>query len=100
MKKRAVAHPSSLVHSRVSTTVILVNKLYSLSPVLLQLPKISQGACEVRIDDARMIKVKREVDNKYYIDTCSASERERMFGLPLGYFKDAVSNLFMDLLDP
>ena len=40
-------------------------------------------ASKVRIDDARMIKVKRGVDNNYYIDTYSVSERERMLGFPI-----------------
>jgi hypothetical protein len=55
-------------------------------------------ASKVRIDDDRMIKVKRKGDG-YYIDKYSVSERERMLGLPIGYVSKAVKNLFKELTE-
>lgn len=53
-------------------------------------------ASSTRIDDARMIRIKME-SGKYYINTFSVREREKMLGLPLGYVQDAVNNLFCKL---
>ncbi len=53
-------------------------------------------ASKVRIDDDRMIKV-REVGDKWVIDKYSVSERERMSGLPVGYVRMALKDLFSEL---
>jgi len=53
-------------------------------------------ASKVRIDDARMIKV-REVGDEWVTDTYSVSERERMSGLPVGYVRMALKDLFSEL---
>jgi len=50
-------------------------------------------ATTVRIDDDRMIKVKKEGD-QYFVHTYSVREREVMIGLPIGYVETAMKDLF------
>jgi hypothetical protein len=50
-------------------------------------------ATTARIDDDRMIKVKKE-GNQYFVHTYSVREREVMIGLPIGYVQRATKDLF------
>lgn len=59
-------------------------------------------ASSSKIDDNRMLKLKIVADshqpqNRYYCETYSISERERMMGLPIGYVQLPLSELFSQL---
>jgi len=53
-------------------------------------------ALKSKLDDERMIKVKKD-GNKYIRDTYSVREREVMMGLPEGYVQKAIEHLFNTL---
>jgi hypothetical protein len=56
-------------------------------------------AAKSRIDDPRMMKVKKGDGNKYYCHTFSVREREKMSGLPVGYCELALNELFKKLTE-
>lgn len=56
-------------------------------------------AAKSRIDDPRMMKVKKGDGDQYYCHTFSVREREKMSGLPVGYCELALNELFKKLTE-
>ena len=55
-------------------------------------------ASKSRLDDKRMVKVKRREDGKFEVGHFSALDRERMLGFPEGYVSGAGMSSCLSLL--
>jgi hypothetical protein len=56
-------------------------------------------AAKSRIDDPRMMKVKKGNGDEYHCSTFSVREREKMSGLPIGYCEVPLNNLYNQLTE-